>query len=134
MKKCSKCGKLREITDFHFRNKKKKTRKSSCKFCFSSYRKGLYHKKKSYYIKLAKESKERRLITNRKKLFNFLSVHACVDCGESDPIVLEFDHISDKKYGISDLMCRSKAWKTIEKEIKKCKVRCANCHRKKTAK
>jgi hypothetical protein len=63
--------------------------------------------------------------------------HPCIDCGESDPIVLEFDHREGEKKlaAVSTLMTQMKAsLKTIKAEIVKCDVRCANCHRRKTAK
>lgn len=59
----------------------------------------------------------------------------CVDCGETNTIVLEFDHIEaagKKEFNISDAVRRGYGMKKIEAEIAKCKVRCANCHRKKT--
>lgn len=34
---------------------------------------------------------------------------------------------------VSSLMARGYRWEKIEAEIVKCEVRCANCHRKKTA-
>ena len=78
-------------------------------------------------------SKNKR-ISNREKLYTYLLKHACTDCGLKNPIVLEFDHTnpSNKLYNISDMM--SKPWLEIEKEINKCEVVCANCHRIRTAK
>ena len=72
----------------------------------------------------------------RKKLLNYLSTHPCVDCGESDPVVLEFDHIKreTKEAAISEMLARQVGWSRILAEIEKCEVRCANCHRRKTAK
>lgn len=57
-----------------------------------------------------------------------------MDCGENDPVVLEFDHISDKIDSVSRMICDSYSLDSLEKEIAKCEVRCANCHRRKTAK
>lgn len=57
-----------------------------------------------------------------------------VDCGEKDIVVLEFDHVrGEKKMNISS-MVSAYCLKTIQGEIEKCDIRCANCHRKKTAK
>ena len=71
----------------------------------------------------------------RQFIYNYLLQHPCVDCGEPDPVVLEFDHVRGIKRGhISQLVNNSFSIKTIQKEIKKCEVRCANCHRRKTHK
>tara|TARA_R110002012_G_scaffold11908_3_gene53318 strand:+ start:3025 stop:3381 length:357 start_codon:yes stop_codon:yes gene_type:complete len=54
----------------------------------------------------------------------------CVDCGELNPVLLEFDHVRGDKYRcISDMVMGSYSIETIQKEIDKCDVRCANCHR-----
>ncbi len=70
----------------------------------------------------------------RKMLLEFLSSKACIDCGENDPIVLEFDHKSpNKKFKyISNMLSGHYSWESVLKEIKKCEIRCANCHRRKT--
>jgi hypothetical protein len=62
-----------------------------------------------------------------------LKANPCVDCGETDPIILEFDHITnDKHFNISDATRHGYGMKKLIAEIAKCEVRCANCHRKKT--
>ena len=66
-------------------------------------------------------------------LNEYLKTHPCVVCGENDPLVLEFDHLDNKKYNVSK-MRQSYNWETILKEISKCQVLCANCHKRKTAK
>lgn len=72
-------------------------------------------------------------ISNRKFLDDYLSKQSCVDCGNSNPIVLEFDHVRGvKKLNVSDMILRSYSLKTIQDEIDKCEIRCANCHRIKT--
>lgn len=59
--------------------------------------------------------------------------HGCADCGEADPIVLDFDHVgTDKEYSISDMVRAALSLDTIMREIAKCEVCCANCHRRRT--
>lgn len=78
-------------------------------------------------------SKNKRL-KKRKFVYSYLLDHPCVDCGESDPITLEFDHLDSslKEHSISNMMGMS--IEKIKLEISKCEVVCANCHRKRTAK
>ena len=65
----------------------------------------------------------------------YLADHPCVDCGESDPRCLEFDHRDPgtKTANVATLVQRAGAWKVILAEIEKCDVRCANCHRRRTS-
>jgi hypothetical protein len=56
----------------------------------------------------------------------------CVDCGVCNHIVLDFDHLKDKKYNISRMIHDGFSWAAIKKEISKCEVVCANCHRIRT--
>lgn len=68
------------------------------------------------------------------KLYDYLEHHPCVDCGENDPVVLEFDHVRGvKSYNVTSLGWRLCSWDTLMREIAKCEVRCANCHRRQTA-
>lgn len=57
-----------------------------------------------------------------------------IDCGISDVRFLQFDHIrGNKKDSIARMIGTATSWKTIEDEIAKCEVRCANCHSAKTS-
>jgi hypothetical protein len=67
-------------------------------------------------------------------VLSYLKAHGCVDCPEKDPIVLDFDHVSGTKIeSISRMTYQGTSLDTIKLEMEKCEVRCANCHRRKTA-
>lgn len=68
----------------------------------------------------------------KKRLSEIKQSSGCTDCGENNPIVLDFDHIRDKKYNISRMIHDGFSWSSIKKEIEKCQVVCANCHRIRT--
>lgn len=106
---------------------------SYCKSCSNSYHKEHYIRNRAKYI--AKHTIYHKKIDaeNRVFLVNYLTAHPCVDCGENDIRVLEFDHISEKKHTISHMLADSVRWKLILLEIAKCEVRCANCHKRRTA-
>jgi len=73
--------------------------------------------------------------SNQEYVYKVLSESSgCVDCGEKDPIVLEFDHRdpATKVFNIGDSY--SKPLEKLKLEINKCDIVCANCHRKRTAK
>lgn len=74
------------------------------------------------------------MLKNRAWVKAYLSDHPCVDCGEDDVRVLEFDHVDPKLklFGISRGVADGRSLKSIQAEIAKCEVRCCNCHRIRT--
>ena len=70
---------------------------------------------------------------NLRFLFEKLRATGCVDCGERELVVLDFDHVKGKTASVSALARRECSIARLEEEIAKCEVRCANCHRRKTA-
>jgi hypothetical protein len=68
----------------------------------------------------------------RTYVFEYLKKHPCVDCGETNVLALEFDHIHSKKFDIGTALVANISIDLVEKEIKKCVVRCSTCHRIKT--
>ena len=133
MKVCPKCKEEKLLSEFSRNSLKKDGLQVYCKVCV----RGINF---SYYQRTPEKNPQRRKFKEKAcelaKLFvlSYLKTHPCVDCGETDPIVLEFDHIQQKKYGISRMVYAGMGVDSISKEIEKCEVRCANCHRRATAK
>ena len=133
-KVCTKCNAAKTLSEFPYRDKLRGTRHSYCLSCGRLWVKSHYQNNTPYYVKKAAERRKSAANVINAKLFDYLQGHPCVDCGESDPIVLEFDHVrGEKKYNVTEMGWRILSWKTLLKEIAKCEVRCANCHRRQTA-
>lgn len=100
-------------------------------FVVMSVRRKHYANNKQDY----QESRTKSRIVLREYVLEYLSQHPCIDCPESDPVCLDFDHVSgDKTRNISDMIHAGVSVETLKLEMEKCVIRCANCHRKKTAK
>lgn len=69
---------------------------------------------------------------NLEFIHSHLADYPCVDCGEADIVVLDFDHLGEKKANVVDLAWGEHCIASIEQEIAGCAVRCANCHRRRT--
>ena len=86
-------------------------------------------------IEKRRRTQEAFRIRNKLKVLEYLEGHPCIDCGNSNPIVLEFDHRipSEKSFAVGRAVNGShRSWKLIKSEIDKCDVRCANCHKIRT--
>lgn len=134
-KLCSVCKKKRFTKFFNKNSWKKDGLQTSCKDC-NKARSALYYKKNGKkHRKATAAIKKEKIDRNKKYVLEYLLSHPCVDCGENDPIVLEFDHVRGKKIQTICFMVQNQfSIAKIEKEIGKCQVRCALCHRRKTAK
>lgn len=71
---------------------------------------------------------------NREYVLAHLRNNPCTDCGEKDIQTLEFDHIKEKRYKITDLVRKAYSLCVLIEEMSRCEVVCANCHRKRTYK
>jgi hypothetical protein len=132
MQKCYRCGEEKPAEDFAWRRKDKGQRDSHCRPCRSAYGREHYEANRQRYIDQAAASKRKLRLARTRYLIEFFKTHPCVDCGETDPVVLEFDHLRDKSFSIGPELSR-KRWQSILDEIEKCEVVCANCHRRRTA-
>ena len=92
-------------------------------------------KKRKVVKTYGKRGLNAQAVLNLQYCHDYLRAHPCVDCGEEDIIVLQFDHVRGKKRGnVSSLARQGLPLDIIIKEIAKCVIRCANCHVRKTAK
>jgi hypothetical protein len=107
-------------------------RDNYCRDCRAAYKREHYAEHRARYIANALSRKQNLATERAARLIEFFRTHPCADCGESDPLVLEFDHLADKSFGISKGL-RDHAWQAVLDEIDKCDVVCANCHRRRTA-
>lgn len=134
MKLCLGCKQQKDLSQFNFKNKAKGTRQSQCKDCTREQLKRHYYHNVSYYLNKAKIRNKKERTLKRKYIWNYLRQHPCVDCHEKDIIVLTFDHVEEKTRNIGEMINWGTSLKSIIEEIKKCEVRCANCHLRRTAK
>jgi hypothetical protein len=113
MKKCCACKQFKPIDAFGKRAQSKDGLMPKCRQCVANYQRHYRHQKA-----LA--------------IHTYLQSHPCIDCGESDPIVLEFDHVRGSKTANVKRMVSSShiSLARVLVEIEKCEVRCANCHRR----
>ena len=132
-KRCASCREFKPLTDFHRQRRSKDGLQSYCKPCNNRRAKRFYADNPERCKERDKTRKPGAKNANRMRVFQYLLAHPCVDCGETDPVVLEFDHQRDKVRAISEITNSALSWQTIQSEIDKCVVRCANCHRRKTA-
>jgi hypothetical protein len=133
-KRCYDCGQVKPIGDFAFHDKAEGTRQARCRVCHARYRREHYVRNRETYIRQEVARIARYRNDNRPLIREYLRTHPCVDCGETDIVVLDFDHRdpSAKSYNVI-VLAAHKPWNRVLLEIAKCDVRCANCHRKRTA-
>lgn len=133
MRRCGRCEELKPIDDFAWRRKARGQRDNYCAPCRATYKRAHYASNRSRYIAQALSRKQVLALRRAEYLIDYFRTHRCVDCGESDPLVLEFDHCDGEKIFCISKGLRDRAWQSVLDEIVKCDVVCANCHRRRTA-
>lgn len=128
---CNSCGKEKDEEEFNWRYKSLGIRHPTCRECQKAFRKNWYegdaHERHLENVQARKKVVREQA---REYVYQYLCTHACTSCGESDPRVLEFHHRSGKDKAVSELVAGGYSIETIQAEINKCDVLCANCHRK----
>ena len=113
LKLCRYCDKLYPESDFGvaLTRPRKTYRRLKCKNCY-------------------RETKRLLVVRYRKWIEQYKQQRQCEICGISDFRVLDFHHgkVERKNFNISDFH-RLVGFEKLKKEIKKCTLLCANCHR-----
>lgn len=134
MKECSICKEKKDYSEFNKRSTSKDGFQNLCRVCSNNKSRKNYSANKDVMKKQISKNKEKYKIELQKFIFDYLSNHPCVHCNETDPVVLEFDHLRDKETNVSTAIKNIWSIARIKTEISKCQILCANCHRRKTAK
>ncbi len=132
IRRCGRCHQVKPIEDFNWRRRAKGQYDNYCRACRSDYKREHYLRNRQRYIDAAGKRRTAQAYERYGYLLEFFEMHPCCDCGETDPMVLEFDHLGDKLFNISHGV-RDRGWQVFLDEIAKCEVVCANCHRRRTA-
>lgn len=126
---CIKCKTEKTIDSFHADKARKDGKSSWCKQCKYESNKQYERKRSSLRIDQRSDLRNR----NYKFVMEFLKNNPCVDCGETDLLVLEFDHLNGPQRKENRVMSKASCGASLEtlvEEMSKCEVRCANCHKR----
>jgi hypothetical protein len=114
IKKCKYCNEYypEEYFGVALTTKDKVYRRQKCRNCYRETKKDLQYKYRTWIDEYKTEKK-------------------CCECGINDYRVLEFHHKngSEKEFSIGEISTKGYGLKKIERELQKCLVICANCHR-----
>ena len=126
MKTCTKCKIERNDEEFTFRSKTKNIQHTICVYCMREMSRLNYLDKVGSYKVIG--------LTLYSQIVNYIkkvkSESKCEKCGENHPACLDFHHIRDKKFQISQARYKATSLQETVEEINKCIILCANCHRK----
>jgi hypothetical protein len=125
-RRCSRCRELLPLSAF---NRHGDGHQWWCRECFRAY----FRERGAVHLRQVRRSSVRRRARAREYVYAYLAEHPCVDCGQANPVVLEFDHLGPKSGNIGRLVYDGASRGRLNAEIAGCEVVCANCHRRRTA-
>ena len=100
---CPGCGEGRAVSEFKITDRATSKPQVYSKECGRRYLRDHYARNKAYYVQKAmrRNRGQRRSLVD--VILEHFSTHPCVDYGETDPMVLDFDHIdpSTKEFDIT---------------------------------
>jgi hypothetical protein len=131
---CNHCGQEKPIGEFNWRWKELGIRSPTCRECKKGQQSNYYTRNQEAERESLRQQKADNKALTQKWVNEYKASRGCIDCGESDPVCLDFDHVQgDKRGSVSRLISNNVSLSAIQNEVAKCMVRCANCHRKMTA-
>jgi hypothetical protein len=125
-KRCGRCGRQLPIEAF---NRAGSKRQHWCRACFAAY----FKSRGALHVEQVNNAKTVRRAAAREFIEDHLSINPCTDCGETDPVVLEFDHMLEKRDDLTRLVSEGFSTTALAREVRACEVVCVNCHRQRTA-
>jgi hypothetical protein len=132
-KRCAICKQHFPLDEFNKRTLSADGLQVHCRECNQQASHAYYVRNREKHKQDVKPYRAAYLRRNRELVLDHLSTHPCVDCGEQDIVVLDFDHVRGRKSrDVSKMAVHGVNPEKLLAEIAKCDVRCVNCHRRKT--
>jgi hypothetical protein len=134
MRTCTVCKQRKHIKAFGFRDNARGRRDRTCKACVAAASRTAATPQ-AEVDRNTGQSRGERSRTLQARVWRYLAQHPCIDCGETDPIVLDFDQVEpdSSRDSLYQLVHQGASWSALLSEIGRCDVRCANCRRRRTA-
>lgn len=133
MKKCTRCKDKKEVSEFNKDCTRGDGLANKCRDCTKALTADWYRRNREAHSAQVQENSAVRRKVNRQYVYDYLKAHPCVECGETDPLLLDFDHCQGVKNGHMADLVRHKPLEAVKEEIDLCQVLCVVCHRRKTA-
>jgi hypothetical protein len=130
-KRCPKCGNIKPFSDFNKNKARTDGLQGYCRICNSDVCRDWLQANPDRLSRLY-DLRDARRAAAQAFVKAYLQIHPCVDCGEEDWMVLEFDHVREEKVAHISHLVRDGSLAKLKVEVRKCDVRCANCHRRVT--
>ena len=128
--RCSRCGLIKPSSAFAWRRRDIGQLDTYRRPCRAEYKREHYLANRERYVAAAAVRRQHRS-ENRPGSSWGTSEATRVQTGETDALVLEF-HLGEKEFNVSAGL-RNRNCQAVLREMDKCEVVCANCHRRRTA-
>lgn len=131
-KQCCRCKSIKDTSEFHRFSRNKDGLQPYCRPCKRAIDNEHYQRNPRRNYRRNKANTHR----NRIWLHNFLKTKQCEweGCSVNAPDMLVFDHLdaNEKRHHVSSMVAATFSLKSIQEEVTKCRVLCANHHQKHT--
>lgn len=128
MKLCPRCGEAKPHSAYAKNAARKDGLQSLCRSCHKVYKDRHYADNRKAYVQrsAAQTARVRGEVAALKH-------GPCADCGKAyPPYVMDFDHVRGEKRGDVAHLTGRVSRGSLQEEIEKCDLVCANCHRERT--
>ena len=130
-KKCGTCLIEKDTSEFNRDKNRPDGYYYQCKACRKLYYNNYYA---TSYGDKQRAAERRRDAIKRSKIktiiLEYKKSKTCSMCSEADPVCLQFHHRDPKIKDFTIAGSHRRSWNSIESEINKCIILCANCHLK----
>jgi len=123
------CHEKLALSQFGKNKTKKDGLQTHCIACNKQRNREWYENNKVAKIKKTGVQRKQRAQKRKDLIWSEAEKVGCHFCEENDRIVLDFHHLRDKEFDVSDGVWNV-SWEKLKEEITKCVIICSNCHRR----